>query len=124
MAKQLGLVPRNKPRSRERRVKATPGRLFEALCVAAGLREPVPEFCFAPPRKWRFDWAWPEAKVAIEQQGGIFSGGRHVRGPALVREYEKLNAAACLGWRILFVLPEQMNDGSVIGLLCKAIEGA
>lgn len=121
MAKQLGLLPQKKPRRRETHAKPQAAKVFEALCAAQGLFEPVPEYRFDPTRQWRFDWAWPEAKVAIEQQGGIFSAGRHVRGPALVKEYEKLNAAACQGWRILFLTPEQMNDGSVFTLLKRAL---
>jgi hypothetical protein len=76
--------------------------------VAAGLPAPVPEFRFAPPRRWRFDWALVEHKVAIEVQGGLFIQGRHSRGPALLKEHEKLNEAACLGWRVMFVTPNTL----------------
>jgi len=79
--------------------------LFSAVCRAAGLPEPVPELRFAAPRRWRFDWAWPELLIALEVQGGIFSGGRHVRGAALLKEMEKLNAAAIAGYRVLYVTP-------------------
>ena len=94
---------------------------FESLCVAQGFQEPVPEFQFAPPRKWRFDWCWPESKLALEVQGGIFSAGRHVRGAALVKEYEKLTEAAILGWRVLFVTTKQIDDGSVFAILSRAM---
>lgn len=80
-----------------------------------GIREPRYEWQFAPPRRWRFDLAWPyetragyAAPVAIEVQGGLFAQGRHNRGAAMLREYEKLNTAATLGWRILFVTPQQL----------------
>ena len=79
--------------------------LFPAVCRAAGLPEPVPELCFAAPRRWRFDWAWPELKLALEVQGGLFVNGRHSRGAALLKEHEKLNAAAVAGWRILYCTP-------------------
>lgn len=80
--------------------------MFPAVCRAAGLPKPVPEFAFAAPaRRWRFDWAWPELLIALEVQGGIFSGGRHVRGAALLKEMEKLNAAAIAGYRVLYVTP-------------------
>jgi len=51
---------------------------------------------------WRFDFAWPDHKVAVEVQGGIWSGGKHARGSGLVKDYEKANAAALLGWRLLY----------------------
>ena len=96
--------------------------MFSQLCVAAGLPEPVPEYQFASPRKWRFDWALVNEKIAIEIQGGIFTGGRHVRGPSLLKEMEKLNAAACIGWRIIYLTPQQFNSGHGVGLFLKAIE--
>ena len=79
--------------------------LFPAVCTAAGLPRPVPELRFAAPRRWRFDWAWPDLLIALEVQGGLFVNGRHSRGPALLKEHEKLNAAAVAGWRILYCTP-------------------
>src|SRR5262245_20400337 len=85
--------------------------LFVRLCSQLAI-PCVRELQFSPPRKWRFDYAWPEQKVALEVQGGIWTRGRHVRGAALLREYDKLNAAAIAGWRVLFTTPERlMTDG-------------
>jgi hypothetical protein len=95
--------------------------LFSTLCIAAGLPMPIAEFRFAPPRRWRFDFAWPDQKLALECQGGLFSGGRHVRGAALLKEHEKLNAAAAFGWRVLFVTPQQMDDGEAVSIAQAAI---
>jgi hypothetical protein len=95
--------------------------LFSTLCVAAGLPLPIAEFRFAPPRRWRFDFAFLGEKLALEVQGGIFTQGRHTRGPALLKEFEKLNAAAALGWRVLFVTPQQMDDGEAVSIAQAAI---
>lgn len=84
--------------------------------------EPVAEYRFASPRKWRFDFAWPDAKVALEVQGGLFTGGRHSRGPALMKEHEKLNAAARDGWRILYTIPQNVCMMETIELVKAAIE--
>jgi hypothetical protein len=70
--------------------------------------EPVAEYKFHDTRKWRFDFAWPDSKVALEVQGGIFSGGRHTRGPALLKEMEKLNMAARTGWKVLYCIPQNL----------------
>lgn len=67
------------------------------------------EFQFHPSRKWRFDFAFAVPRLAIEVQGGIWTRGRHSRGSGLVKEYEKLNAAAVLGWRILYCTPQQVQ---------------
>ena len=45
-----------------------------------GIPAPVTELKFHPSRKFRFDYAWPEHRVAVEINGGAWSGGRHTRG--------------------------------------------
>src|SRR5687768_16750315 len=45
------------------------------VCVAHGIEHPMAS---TPARRWRFDFAWPELKVAVECDGGTFTGGRHV----------------------------------------------
>lgn len=93
---------------------------FAKICVAAGLPEPVPEYKFHDTRRWRFDWAWPQYRLALEVQGGLFTRGRHARGPALLKEHEKLNTAASLGWRVLFATPQ--NVLTMIAVVKRAIE--
>lgn len=89
---------------------------------AVRIPAPVREHKFHPTRKWRFDWAYPAMRIAVEVQGGIFTQGRHVRGAALLREYEKINAAALAGWRILFVTPQQVQNGEATKLIAQAID--
>ncbi len=100
-----------------------PGNIFFHACQAVGLY-PHAELKFHPDRTWRFDWAFihGSAKVAIEIQGGIFTQGRHVRGAALLKEFEKLNAAAEMGWRILFVTPEQFARGDCLAMVQRAVK--
>lgn len=69
-------------------------------CRAFDLPEPVAEYRFHPVRKWRFDWAWPERKIAVEVDGGVWVQGRHNRGSGYLADMEKLNAAAEAGWRV------------------------
>lgn len=97
---------------------------FVAMCKSHGLPVPIPEYRFDAERRWRLDWAFgPERqRVALEIQGGIFTGGRHVRGAALLREMEKLNAAAVAGFRVLFCTPEQVTTGEIFPVLKAALE--
>lgn len=83
-------------------------------CRLLGLPEPVAEHRFAPPRKWRFDYCWLDRKLALEVQGGLFVEGRHSRGAALLKEHEKLNAAAALGWRVTFTTPSAVTSGETM----------
>jgi hypothetical protein len=59
---------------------------------------PFREVAFSPSRRWRFDFAWPDVMVALEIEGGVWSGGRHARGPGFIADCEKYNASAALGW--------------------------
>lgn len=67
------------------------------------------EFKFFEGRQWKFDFALPEAKVAIEIEGGIFSGGRHTRSVGYLKDLEKYNTATKLGWRIFRYAPWQFD---------------
>jgi hypothetical protein len=97
---------------------------FDLQCRAVGLPAPVAEHRFHPVRKWRFDYCWLEPhKVALEVQGAIFTNGRHTRGAALLKEHEKLNAAAALGYRVLFCTPKQMANGEALALVEAALKG-
>lgn len=82
---------------------------------------PTPELKFHPVRKWRFDFGFEKEKVALEVQGGLFSNGRHSRGASLLKEHEKLNAAAQMGWRILYCIPQNLCMQETIDAIKTAI---
>lgn len=96
---------------------------FEGDCYEAGLPVPVPEYVFAPPRKWRFDYAWPSAKVALEVDGGVFVAGRHTRGAGWLKDTEKLNTAASMGWRLFRCTPQMLGGKQLLGWLTEALKG-
>jgi len=72
--------------------------------------DPVQEYRFHPTRKWRFDRAWVDERVAVEIDGGTFSGGRHTRGMGYHRQIEKSNAAILEGWVVLRYDTKHIND--------------
>lgn len=88
------------------------------LWIAYGL-DPLPEFRFAPPRKWRFDWAWPERLVAVEIEGGVWIRGRHTRGSGFVKDMEKYNEAGFRGWRVFKFTPDQLKQGLAQAFMLK-----
>ncbi len=59
------------------------------------------EHRFCAGRKWRFDFAVPEKRLAIDLEGGIWTGGSHTRGGRFNSDAEKYNAAALLGWKVV-----------------------
>ena len=66
------------------------------------------EYRFAPPRRWRFDYAFPQHKVAVEVEGGVWIRGRHTRGAGFVKDLEKYSEAAILGWAVIRVVPDSL----------------
>jgi len=70
------------------------------LCIS-GLPKPESEYRFHAVRRWRFDFAWPEQKLAVEVDGGAFATGGHSRAVPQAGDNDKTNAATNLGWRIL-----------------------
>ena len=68
------------------------------------------EYRFHPERKWRFDFAAPAVQVAIECEGGIHSGGRHVRGKGFNDDATKYNTATAMGWRLFRVTGDMLNE--------------
>lgn len=106
-----------------RAAKSYRNALTDLPLVVGAIRIPNPEreHRFHSVRRWRFDFAWPRWRIALEVQGGIFTGGRHTRGAALLREHEKLNAAAIAGWRVLFATPRQVQNGEATKLIALAI---
>ena len=86
------------------------------------LPAPETEYKFHPKRKWRFDLAWPVHMLAVEVEGGVWRGGRHTTGKGFTDDCEKLNEAIILGWRVLRVTGDQIDDGSAIDWLRRALE--
>lgn len=95
--------------------------LFLALCSQRGLPAPTPEFRFHETRKWRFDFAFPESRVAVEVEGGLWSKGAHVRGRHALSDMQKYNEAALSGWRVLRVTPDQLLTADTVTMLHRAL---
>lgn len=91
------------------------------LCAAWNLPMPSLEFRFAVPRRWRFDYAWPSRRVAVEQEGGVWTGGRHTRGKGYLGDLEKYNTAAVAGWCVLRFTPEQIQKAECLPLLQQVL---
>jgi very-short-patch-repair endonuclease len=62
---------------------------------------PVEEYRFHDKRRWRFDYAFVPEGVAVEIEGGVYSGGGHTRGKHYQSDCEKYNTATLMGWRVL-----------------------
>lgn len=85
--------------------------------VFPGLPPVEREYRFALPRKWRFDYAWPAQKIALEIEGGVWIQGRHTRGKGFLEDMNKYNEAGFLGWRVFRATPEQLKERTILNRL-------
>lgn len=87
------------------------------------------EHRFHPTRRWRLDFADPEALVAIEVEGVTYQGsgkrtklgGRHVSPAGFHADAEKYAEAAILGWRVIRVTPKMVKSGQALDYLERAL---
>lgn len=87
-----------------------PGKGLRKRLEASGLRD------------WRFDMAMPEIKLAIEVEGGGWSGGRHTRGAGFEGDLMKYDAASRLGWTIYRCSPAMVSKRQAVETI-KIIAG-
>ncbi len=112
--------------ARKSPVDLAPGFLLQ--CRTLGLPAPVQELPFHPLRMWRFDFAWPDAKVALEVEGVVYGQGgqltgRHVHASGFREDCVKYGEAFRLGWTVLRVLPEQVTSGLAADWLAGRLLG-
>lgn len=91
---------------------------FALQLRALRLPPPQREFRFHPHRAFRFDFAWPQLpcgrRLAVEIEGGLHSGGRHVRPQGYKRDLEKYNSAVALGWTLLRFSSAMVFNGEAV----------
>ena len=80
----------------------------------AGLPEPEREYRFHPTRRWKFDFCWPSKMVAVELEGGTWTGGRHTRPIGFEQDCEKYNEAAIMGWKVLRFTANMVRSGEAL----------
>ena len=82
---------------------------FARLWVAAGGPALVQEFRFEPTRRWRADFAWVDAKILIEIEGGIWNRGRHLTPKGFAADAEKYLTATLNGWSVIRLVDNQLT---------------
>lgn len=97
---------------------------FFTILVKTDLKvECVKEHKFHPTRKWRFDYAIIEHKIAIEVEGGVWTQGRHTRPQGFLNDIEKYNTATIMGWRVLRTTPEELCTNNTLEMINLTING-
>lgn len=86
------------------------------------LPKPVLEHRFHETRKWRWDLAWPEFKVAVECEGGVYTQGRHTRGKGFENDCEKASEGAAAGWLLVRATGDQIDQGKAVIWVQRTLE--
>lgn len=103
------------------RVGSVGENLLEVMLKAERISGWEREYQFHPTRRWRFDFAWPLKKIAVEIEGGVWSNGRHTRGSGFIEDCRKYNEAVILGWRVIRVTTEMVRSGEAMEYIEHAI---
>lgn len=112
-------------KSEKRQRNNTAEDLFAFQCSAMKLPRVERQLLFAKAamgRRWAFDFAFTDYKVAVEIDGvsvqrlggRLVVLGRHASIEGIRGDHEKLNAAALLGWSVLRFLQTDVKPGLAI----------
>ena len=96
---------------------------------AAGYPEPVRQHPFKlppkapgrPRRTVHLDLAYPDLLLAVEVQGGTWSGGTHVRGAGYAANCEKATRLQIAGWLVVTATTDQVESGLALALIEEAL---
>lgn len=82
------------------------------------------EYKFHESRKWRFDFALVELKIAIEIEGGSWIMGGHNRGGIFQSNCDKYNSAVAMGWRLFRFTGDDVKTGNALGFVYRFLTGS
>lgn len=116
-------LQQSQKKSRQKSNSAKLTDVFTTICKTDLRVECVKEFKFHPVRKWRFDYAIPKHKIALEVEGGVWTGGRHTSSVGFMKDMEKYNTATLMGWRVFRTTPDELYRLKTLNLLKTAISG-
>ncbi len=81
------------------------------------------EYRFHPTRKWRFDFAWPRERFAIEVEGVVpYGKGRHQTFTGYTKDAEKYNEAVMHGWSVMRFTQPMLKDKDIVKKMTEIAE--
>lgn len=100
----------------------SPGESAFALHCRAEKLQVTREYQFFPGRRWKFDFAFLDAKIAVEIEGGIWVGGAHTRGKHFESDCEKYNTATIMEWKVLRYSTQMVLRGDAINDVLEMLQ--
>lgn len=133
-APDVGAVPKRK-RKAAKRIEGDADAQLIIVAAEARYGACVREHRFHSTRQWRFDFAWPQYRVALEREGGMWRKvtcqcgrvktvfvSRHHSRDGMEEDARKYNAAAAMGWAVIRATPRMLTDGSAARDLMDVLE--
>lgn len=126
-----GLMARKRRAQKSKSEPGSPEHLIDQV-ADYGLPLPAKEVKFHPARKWAIDLGWvldDGRMIACEIEGGIWQQtktGRssgHAHPKRFLKDIEKYNMMALMGWTLIRVTPQMIKDGEAIDWVRKALTG-
>ncbi len=79
----------------------------------------ISQFKFHETRKWAVDFAWPNHRIIVEIEGGIWikGGAGHSHPISIERDIEKYNQVSLYGYRLFRFTDKEIRSGAAINLL-------
>lgn len=102
-------------------MSATRDQLLTYLVHGLGFELEVPFRGLSGKRRWRWDAALPERRIALEYQG---IGRGHQWHREQSRDHEKASEAALCGWTLIICDAELTNSGKCLEYVQAALKGA
>jgi very-short-patch-repair endonuclease len=125
---KLGLAA--KPRGRRKKAdQDRADRQFLFQCRALQLPPVFAQWRFenskhpnSASRKWRADFVFPDYKLLVEVDGGVWIRGAHGHPADIIRNMTKGNDAALLGFTVLHFTPAEVTSGHAVAFTQKVLE--
>lgn len=103
-------------------------KMFALHVRAFKLPHPQIQFRFYPGRKFQSDFAWPNLKILVELEGGIWRrnehgnfAGAHSFPGNILRDIEKQSLAASLGYLVFRFTGDDIKSLKAIKMIQEAI---
>lgn len=107
----------------EKEIRENFARQFEAVWQRNDGPTLIKEFHVSDERDFSNDYLHVESKTIIELDGGVYTGGRHVRPQGFINDCVKLNIAALAGYRVIRI-PTGFATDNYLSQIIEALKGA
>ncbi len=82
------------------------------------------EHRFHPVRRWRFDYAFPQIKVAVDYDGVMFRSVGHNSLEKIIKDMERSNHAQLCGWDIYKANAKTVQNKEFFAIIEEAVSNA